>query len=994
MVQFDRPDFSHLLLKMTIILFLVIVTKQSAGNGPLAGGGDDDITTKQKVASDSAPNQSLRFESDVRPILKAHCFHCHGEDGTKEGDLDLRLRRFIAKGGESGSSLTAGDSASSLLVQRLVDGEMPPDDKAIPAADIETIRKWIDQGAKTARPEPKSIDDSFISEEEKSFWAFQAVSKPHLPKFSNSDVAQTPIDAFILEKLNSKNLSFSPIAEKQVLIRRVYFDLIGLPPSPNEVDSFLKDTSVDAYEQLIDRLLSSPSYGERWGRHWLDVAGYADSEGYTDKDPERQFAFFYRDYVIESLNADKPYDEFVVEQMAGDELTTASYDQLTEPDRQKLKATGFLRMAPDGTASGGVDRNLATNETIADTIQIVSTSLFGLTVGCARCHNHRYDPIRQTDYYRIRAIFEPALDWKKWRTPKQRQISLYTESEKKLRSEIELQAKKLDAARLATQKKHIERTLYEELLVAPDEKRNILKSAYQTPKPQRTAEQIALLEEHPNIGNITAGSLYLYAEQRNRRAKAIETEANRREKEYLAAIREEHLAKVPSKQLESVKQTLQTPAEKRTSQQLKWVEKYPAIFAQPVEIGTYNESAAKEIAEYRIAAERCRKLDAKTELAKMADEAAKLRSTAPREFFVRALTEPENHLPTTVLFKRGNHNQPADVIAPGELEIFSNKHPVEILANDENLKSSGRRLAYAKHLVSGNHPLVARVFVNRVWMQHFGRGIVETPGDFGMLGARPTHLKLLDWLATDFVESGWNIKRLHRKILLSRTYQQSSQRNETLDQLDPDNRLYGRMSIRRLESESIRDSLLSISGQYVNKMLGPPIPVKEDAVGQVVLGKQKLDGERKPQPGNKLGSEAERRSIYIQVRRTRPLAVLETFDIATNAPNCTVRNDSNVAPQSLLLMNSEFSTRYSDQLAERIQREKSGLESQLQYAIWLCYSREADKPTIDAIIRFVNQQKIQLKQDNPKRTEAQTLNDAIASACHAIICANEFFYID
>ncbi len=232
MVQFDRPDFSHLLLKMTIILFLVIVTKQSAGNGPLAGGGDDDITTKQKVASDSAPNQSLRFESDVRPILKAHCFHCHGEDGTKEGDLDLRLRRFIAKGGESGSSLTAGDSASSLLVQRLVDGEMPPDDKAIPAADIETIRKWIDQGAKTARPEPKSIDDSFISEEEKSFWAFQAVSKPHLPKLSNSDVAQTPIDAFILEKLNSKNLSFSPIAEKQVLIRRVYFDLIGLPPSP------------------------------------------------------------------------------------------------------------------------------------------------------------------------------------------------------------------------------------------------------------------------------------------------------------------------------------------------------------------------------------------------------------------------------------------------------------------------------------------------------------------------------------------------------------------------------------------------------------------------------------------------------------------------------------------------------------------------------------------------------------------------------------------
>ena len=994
MVQLDRSYLIRLPLKIIIVLFLLIVTRQSSGIGPFVNGSDDEKNTKRRAADKDATNRNLRFESDVRPILKAHCFHCHGEDGTKEGDLDLRLRHFIVKGGETGTSLTAGDSASSLIVQRLVDGEMPPDDKSIPAADVETIRNWIDQGAQTARPEPDSIDDSFITEEEKSFWAFQSVSKPNLPKVANPEILQSPIDAFIFEKLNAKKLSFSSIAEKQVLIRRLYFDLIGLPPTPEDLDAFLKDSSVDAYEQLVDRLLSSPSYGERWGRHWLDVAGYADSEGYTDKDPERQFAFFYRDYVIKSLNADKPFDEFLIEQMAGDELITGSYDQLTEPDREKLKATGFLRMAPDGTASSGVDRDLATNETIADTIQIVSTSLFGLTVGCARCHNHRYDPIRQTDYYRMRAIFEPALDWKKWRTPKQRQISLYTETEKKLRLEIETKAKKLDAQRLTAQKKHIERTLYEELLVAPDEKRMILKSAYQTPKAQRTPEQTALLEEHPNIGNITSGSLYLYAEQRNRRAKAIETEANRREQAYLMAVREEHLLKVPAKQLEQVKQTLQTPADKRTPQQLEWVQKFPAIFVQPAELGMYNELAAKEIAAYRLAAERCRKLDAKTELAQMAEEAANLRSTAPREFFVRALTEPVNHLPKTVLFKRGNHNQPADVIAPGELEIVRYNHPIKILENDENLKSTGRRLAYAKHLVSGNHPLVARVFVNRVWMQHFGKGIVETPGDFGMLGARPTHLKLLDWLATDFVESGWNIKRLHRMILLSRTYKQSSARNETLDRLDPDNQLYGRMSIRRLESEAIRDSLLRTSGQYVNKMLGPPIPVKEDGVGQVVLGKQKLDGERKPQPGNKLGSEAERRSLYVQVRRTRPLAFLETFDIATNAPNCTVRSDSNVAPQSLLLMNSDFSTRYAAKIAERIQREATDLESQLRFAVRLCYSRNADKPTIDSLVLFVNKQAKLLKQNNPKQTDAQVLNDAIASACHAIISANEFIYID
>lgn len=945
-----------------------------------------------------AKEEPLLFERDVRPILKAQCFHCHGEDSHTEADLDLRLRKSMVKGGESGPVIVPQHPDDSLIVEKIESGEMPPEGKQLSVEQKNIIRRWIKEGARTARPEPDSITDDYLTPEEKSFWSFQPIIRPSVPGPTSRDPSgahrsRNGIDRFIGRKLTEQGLSLSQQADRRTLIRRAYYDLLGIPPEPDEVSAFLADKQVDAYERLIDRLLGSPRYGERWGRHWLDVAGYADSEGYSEQDPEREFAFFYRDYVIESFNQGKPFDRFVMEQLAGDELVGKKSGELSAGDRELLTATGFLRMAPDGTATGGTDRDIAANETVAETINIVSTSLLGLTVGCARCHNHRYDPIRQVDYYRMRAVFEPALDWKRWKTPAQRRISLYTDRERAIRSGIEAKAKEMEKERTRVQAAHLDRTLEEELLVAPDGKRDSLRKAYRTPKDKRTAEQAALLEEFPNIQNISNGSLYLYAEQRARRAREILAEADRRERKYVEEIRASSLEQLDEEQRAQVQSCRKTPMEKRTAEQQALAARYPGAFVDRETLKDIDPRAAAEIQKYRQAAEKCRNTDAKTDLAQRAAAIAKLRTTAPKEYFVRALVEPENYWPDTFLFKRGSHKAPAQKVLPGELEVLR-ELAGEIPVDSPDLPTTGRRLAFARNLVSGRHPLVPRVIVNRIWFHHFGRGLVETPGDFGYLGSRPTHPDLLDWLASEFMQKGWDIKHLHRLIMTSETYCQSSFRSPEQDRIDPDNRWYGRQSIRRLESEAIRDSILAVSGMLVNRMGGAPVPVKEDAVGQIVLGKQKLDGERKPTPGNNLGAQAERRSVYIQVRRSRPLAVLESFDIATTTPNCTRRSSSNVAPQALMLMNSPFMIRYANRMTDRVRNERPTLPEQITRAYFLCFCRQPDAEELSSFIAFVRKQTSAYRESSKKLSTLEAEKKALANLCHAFLSANEFIYID
>ncbi len=369
------------------------------------------------------------FERDVRPILRAHCFDCHGSQNVRKGGLDLRLRRLMAKGGESGPAIAPGHPEESYLLDRVKTGEMPPGDQKLTPAEVAVIDGWIRAGALTAQKEPTELSAAAqITADDRAFWCFRPIHRPPVPQFTPADRIRTPIDALLSAALKPKQLSFSPDADKRTLIRRLSLDLLGLPPEPAAVDAFLADQSPNAYERLVDRLLASPHYGERWGRHWLDTAGYADSEGFDEQDVPRPEAFHYRDYVIRALNADKPFDQFIAEQLAGDELVPPHSGDLPADAIEKLSATGFLRMAVDGTASS--NSPATANQNVADTIKIVSTSLLGLSVGCAQCHDHRYDPILQDDYYRLRAVFEPALNWKNWRVPSQRRVSLYTRADR------------------------------------------------------------------------------------------------------------------------------------------------------------------------------------------------------------------------------------------------------------------------------------------------------------------------------------------------------------------------------------------------------------------------------------------------------------------------------------------------------------------------------------------------------------------------------------
>ena len=777
------------------------------------------------VAQAADGDKPLSFEVDARPVFKAYCFDCHGGGEKVEGNLDLRLKRFAVKGGDSGAAITPGNAAGSLLVERMKVGEMPPTEKKVPPEKIALVERWIAAGAATLREEPEQLPAGIdITPEERAFWAFQPIKRTDPPQISGvvadetqlaaqpqADIVRTPIDAFLLARLREKNLRFAADADRLALIRRVAFDLTGLPPTEQEIAEFVGDTSPNAYEKMLDRFLASPHYGERWARHWLDVAGYADSEGNGTDDTPRAYAYKYRDYVIRSFNADKPFDQFVIEQMAGDELVPRPWSNLPPEQIEKLVATGFLRTAADPTASGG-DVPLNSNQVVADTLKIVGSSLFGLTVGCAQCHDHRYDPIPQSDYFRLRAVFEPALDPAHWRAPAQRLVSLYTDADRAKAAAVEAEVQKLQTHFNAKQAKYVAEALEKELEKFPEDQRGKLRDAYNAPADKRSEEQKQLLAANPKV-NINAGVLY-----------------------------------------------------------------------------QYNQKAADEL---------------KAEQ----DKIGAKRAEKPVEDFVSVLDEVAGTLPETHVFYRGDHRQPKQAVKPGDLTIFAAEGGrLEIPDKDPQTPTSGRRLALANHLMSGKHPLVGRVLVNQLWLHHFGRGFVETAGDFGMLGTRPTQPELLDWLADEFARGGWRLKQMHKLVMLSTAYRQSSVPRQVAGvdprSLDADNAYHWHFPVRRLEAEILRDRILAASGKLDRTQFGPAVPVDEDFVGQVVVK-----------------DDAPRRSVYLQARRTKPVSFLTTFDAPVMTLNCERRVPSTGAPQALILMNSDFVLKHAGLLAARLRGE-------------------------------------------------------------------------
>ena len=845
----------------------------------------------------------LRFETDVRPILKAHCWQCHGEEKDVKGGFDARLARFLLKGGESGPAIVPGKHAESLLYKRVVSGEMPPGKKQISARETSTLARWIDSGAATARPEPEILTarDAF-TEEERRHWSFQPIHRPTLPHVEQPGRVRTPVDTFLLSRLESQGLSFGVEAGKRKLIRRLYFNLTGLPPAPATVETFVAADFPDAHERLVDALLASPRYGERWGRHWLDVTGYADSDGYTGADVVRKWAYKYRDYVIRSFNSDKPWTEFLVEQLAGDELLTPPYQDLTIAEADRLIATGFLRMGPDGTGGANGDQNVARNQVIAETIKIVSTSLLGLSVGCAQCHPHRYDPITHADYYRMRALLEPAYDWKEWRAPNARLVSQWPQDVRQRAAAVDKELQDISQQRSDELDALVRETLTQELAKLPTELQLRAKAARETPAERRSDEQQTLLEEYP----------------------------------FLRISRDTIQQFVPDQVSMITK---------------KWDER---------------TAAAKK--------------------------------KRPADDNVMCLNEVPGQVSPTMLFARGDFNQPRQEIGPGELSVLA-PTGFTIPRNDPQLPTTGRRLTYARHLTSGQHPLVARVLVNRFWMHHFGHGLVATPADFGMRSEGPTHPALLDWIAADFMRGGWELKRFHRNIVTAAAYRQVSTRRGELEAIDPDNLLLGRMPVRRLEAETLRDSLLALAGRLSSKMYGDPVPVSPDVSGQgIILSVNRFNSAGQVVRGpTDLGEEVVRRTVYIQVRRSMPLGMLELFDLPAMTPNCERRPSSTVAPQALLMMNNPFVVRETRAFAARVQRT-AGADpvAQFQLAWRSAFGRPPSDREVRNGLKFLNEQAnaVRAAPGRSKTGSPDPVLAALAHLCQALLSSNAFLYVD
>jgi len=700
--------------------------------------------------------------------------------------------------------------------------------------------------------------------------------------------ARNALDKFVLDQLEREQLSPSPETNRATLIRRLSFDLIGLPPTPHEVDAFVNNPATDAYEKLVERLLASPHYGERWGRHWLDAAGYADSNGYFNADSDRPLAYKYRDYVVRSFNDNKPFDRFIQEQIAGDELAGYQPDaDITPETAELLIATHFLRNAPDGTGeSDGNPLELKVDRysVLEGNVQILGSVFLGSTVQCARCHDHKFEPVTQEEYYQLQAILRPAYDPANWLKPNER---VFTVGTRAARTENKRQIEKYN--------REI-KTLKESLdgLTAPFRKLALQENLERIPEPARAAIQKAL--------------------DTKEKERTAEMKALLKTNEAVVEIKDEELLKrFPELAVghKSLKEGIKTREEQR-----------PAPLPQ-----------------------------------------------------IAGLSEPAKELPKHHLLVRGIYADEGREVAPGVPAVFSTGTNSYQVAPAVEQKNSGRRLALARWLTSPENPIVARVLVNRIWQHHFGEGLVATVDNLGVTGAKPTHPELLDYLAAEFVQSGWKVKSLHRLIVTSATYRQGSALREAPYAVDPENRLLWRFPLQRLDAESVRDALLFAAGELNLDIGGPYVPIKSTSDGQIVVDES--------------NAGARRRSLYLQQRRTQPLTMLQVFDTAQMNPNCTRRNPSTVSLQSLALLNSDFIRARSRALAQRLEKE-CGPESnqRLERTFLLALGRKPNPAEQSAAEEFLQTQAGHYA-DKPDKAER-----VWTDFCQMALAGNAFLYVD
>lgn len=846
-----------------------------------------------------------QFEADVWPILARRCHACHGEE-TQEADLDLRTVAAMLHGGEAGPVIIRGFPDRSEMISMIEASQMPPEGEEPPTkAEVQILRDWIEADAPTSEPHVDVADVSKITDEQRSHWAYQRLVENVTPVVGHEQRTANEIDQFLLSRLAEHGLTFSTAADRATLCRRVYFDLLGLPPQPKELDAFLNDNRPGAYERLIDGLLASEHFGERWGRYWLDVSGYVDMYG-SDNDAAiikpLEGKWRYRDYVVRSFNADKPFDRFLIEQLAGDEL----YDwraagEFTPEMREALVATGFLLCANDDTDQNELNTPDIRHHVLQRTTEVVAGNLLALTLQCAKCHDHKYEAIPQEDYYRLEAVFAPAFNVQNWMVSTSHGRPDVSDQR---RAEIDRENAEID-------------------------------------------EQVASLEQ--------------------RVAEIKDT--------YRRDIFDQKLTRIAGSMRETVREAVQTPAEKRTAEQQRLAELHESsLKVVPAEVeAVLSESDRAEL----------------TEIAAQIKEADSRRG----KYETIQVIHETFPAPKTHVLRRGNYLKPGLEVQPELLAIL--QPPREESSSSDTPwprapagDSSGRRLRLARHLtdpetLAGQY--VARVFVNRVWQQVFGKGIVPTSDNFGASGAEPTHPQLLDWLTAEFLRSGWRVKPLIRKMMLSRAYQQSSETGPATSEaqrIDPGNDLLWRMNLRRLDSEYIRDAILASSGKLDRSLFGTFVPVEVRPDGMVVIKQAGL-----PTPTYQW-----RRSLYVLARRNYHLTMLRVFDQPIVASNCTARQPSAVVTQSLTLLHDDFVIEQAGQFADRVASiAPDNVEQQVAAAFRIALGRPPVPEEVEWSSALIEGQLARFEDGSESKADAS--HTALAQLCKMLFNTNEFLYV-
>jgi Protein of unknown function (DUF1553)/Protein of unknown function (DUF1549)/Planctomycete cytochrome C len=786
----------------------------------------------------------VSFARDIEPVFHECCYMCHGSS-TQMNGLRLDRKEDALRGSLSGPVIVPGNSAGSKLIRRVMSDKegvrMPPVGEPLSSGQVAALRAWIDTGAEW--PERAAAPASSAADKTRH-WSYRPVQRPDAPEVQQQSWVRNAIDRFVLAKLESEGVKPSPEAERVTLLRRVYFDLVGLPPTPEEVDRFVADQRPDAYERLVDELLHSPHYGEKQAIHWLDAARYADSDGY-ERDPERPFAWRWRDWVIHALNEDKPFDQFTVEQIAGDLLPGATVEQRV--------ATGFLRNGVKNREAG-VKNEEKHFEEVIDRISTIGTVWMGLTVGCAQCHDHKYDAISQKEFYQFYALLNNAVE-RDIEAPLPGQAGPY------LRTYPEYRAKR--------DKILSENGIYE------------LQAEYQR----------RLVETMKDPGVNTDWDFQL-----------TEWRAANDRADWKMLAKPEQLSQIEKDALTD------------------WFLGHPGpVYAK--------DDALKE------------------KIAKVKKELDTLKNGLPNLAQAYTIIERAPPEPTHIAL-RGDWRSPGMEVEPGTLAVLPEFQP----------QDKPVRLAFAEWLVSKRNPLTPRVTVNRMWQELFGTGIVRTPNDFGTQGEAPSHPELLDWLASEFVDSGWSRKHILRLMVTSATYRQASLARPELNERDPGNRWLSRQDRLRLPAELIRDEALAASGLLYPEIGGVSIhPPQPEGVSDLGYAKKTWTADT--------GPERYRRGLYIFFQRTTPYPMLVNFDAPTTLTTTVRRERSNTPLQALNLLNDPVFEEAARALTARVLQEETGSPERMERMFRLVLSRKPKAAEKDLMDTFLGRQRELLRND-------------------------------